>query len=157
MQKSSQKLGIWWDTDRGVWSSNTPGAVEEPMATVDLGELRSEIEEWLGSPIEKDRDAMNEWQRFIDDVNDSQGEKTMKHETLKRIAESYIKRERDCGHTDARILRVHNKSIRVHAGNRDDQYPCGYNETLTPAVITQQLDAQCGVLYDAAKLAGVID
>lgn len=157
MEKSSQKLGIWWDTKRGVWSANTPGAVEEPLETVDLDELKSEVEEWLGAPIDENRDALNEWKRFIDDVSDSRSEKSITHETLKRIVDSYIEREKEAGHRDARILRVNHKAIYVHAGPRDDWNPCGYEYTIYPKTVQDDLDYKRGPFYDAALEVGIVD
>ena len=81
----------------------------------------------------------------------------MTHTQLKATVESYIEREKQCGHIDAHIKHVHNKSIGVHAGPRDDWNPCGVNFRITPKLVQEDLERGSGVFYDAALEAGIVD
>lgn len=81
----------------------------------------------------------------------------MRHKTLEKIVNAYIEVLKNCGHSDARILKKQNLAFDLHAGIRDEWHPCGYNERLTPNIVRRTIALGGGYLYDAARAAGVID
>jgi hypothetical protein len=61
----SSDLGISWDST----TMYDNGGAAFLLTSVDLDEFKAEVEYWRGEPIEGDREAEADWERFVATVN----------------------------------------------------------------------------------------